>query len=106
MGGAQKAPTKSTEMDSDLRVGGKWIMKGIAMENPFSCYGEYTRIDRPDCLNLPGTRAGRVTIQKPSSGDLNEKDGITTVRVTHSGLTPAVRDAHKGWPQVLGWLKA
>jgi uncharacterized protein YndB with AHSA1/START domain len=38
--------------------------------------------------------------------DLNETDGVTTVRLTHSGLTPAAREAHKGWPQVLGWLKA
>jgi len=38
--------------------------------------------------------------------DLDEKDGLTTVRVTHSGLTPAAREVHKGWPQVLGWLKA
>jgi len=21
------------------------------------------------------------------------------------GLTPTAREAHKGWPQVLGWLK-
>ena len=37
--------------------------------------------------------------------DLTEKDGLTTVRLTHSGLTPEALQAHKGWPQVLGWLR-
>jgi uncharacterized protein YndB with AHSA1/START domain len=38
--------------------------------------------------------------------DLDEKDGVTTVRLTHSGLTSAAsRDHHKGWPQVLAWLR-
>ena len=39
--------------------------------------------------------------------DLDEKDGVTRVRLTHSGLTTeASRDHHKGWPQVLAWLRS
>jgi len=39
--------------------------------------------------------------------DLDERDGITTVRLTHSGLlTEAARESHRGWPQIVGWLKA
>jgi uncharacterized protein YndB with AHSA1/START domain len=37
--------------------------------------------------------------------DLTEKDGLTTVRLTHSGLTPEGLQAHKGWPQILAWLR-
>jgi hypothetical protein len=38
--------------------------------------------------------------------DLEEKDGITTVRLTHSGLTgDAARTSHRGWPQILEWLR-
>ena len=37
--------------------------------------------------------------------DLTEKDGLTTVRLTHSGLTPEGLQAHKGWPQILVWLR-
>ena len=37
--------------------------------------------------------------------DLTEKDGLTTVRLTHSGLTPEGVQAHKGWPQILVWLR-
>jgi uncharacterized protein YndB with AHSA1/START domain len=38
--------------------------------------------------------------------DLAERDGVTTVRLTHSGLTPQDRQIHRGWPQILGWLAA
>jgi len=38
--------------------------------------------------------------------DLEEKDGATTVRLTHSGLTSEGARAHQGWPQILTWLQA
>jgi hypothetical protein len=39
--------------------------------------------------------------------DLDEHDGVTTVRLTHSGLTPEeLRTGHGGWPQILTWLRA
>jgi len=39
--------------------------------------------------------------------DLKERDGVTTVRLTHSGLTTeSARAHHQGWPQVLAWLQA
>jgi len=39
--------------------------------------------------------------------DLEEKDGVTKVRLTHSGLTSeSSRASHRGWPQVLGLLQA
>jgi len=39
--------------------------------------------------------------------DLQEKDGITTVRLTHSGLTTeSSRAQHRGWPDILAWLQA
>jgi uncharacterized protein YndB with AHSA1/START domain len=39
--------------------------------------------------------------------DLDERDGVTTVRLAHSGLiSESSRARHQGWPQVLGWLKA
>ena len=37
--------------------------------------------------------------------DLTEKDGLTAVRLTHSGLTPEGVQAHKRWPQILVWLR-
>jgi hypothetical protein len=39
--------------------------------------------------------------------DLEEKDGVTTLRLTHSGLsTESGRTQHRGWPDILGWLRA
>ena len=38
--------------------------------------------------------------------DLEERDGVTTVRLTHSGFASQVsRDRHQGWPQILSWLR-
>jgi hypothetical protein len=39
--------------------------------------------------------------------DRGERDGVTTVRLTHSGFTSeSSRATYRGWPQVLGGLRA
>lgn len=37
--------------------------------------------------------------------DLAEHDGVTTVRLTHSGVSLSSRERHRGWPLILGRLK-
>ena len=38
--------------------------------------------------------------------DLDERDGVTAVRLTHSGFAAAgSRARHQGWPQILSWLQ-
>jgi uncharacterized protein YndB with AHSA1/START domain len=102
----KKGVYESTHAESDTRVSGKWLMKGTGMGKDFRVYGEYRKVDRPRLLEftwIPSWQDG-----SPESivrFELNEKEGVTTVRLTHSGLTPAGREAHKGWPQVLGWLR-
>jgi uncharacterized protein YndB with AHSA1/START domain len=100
---------QTTHMESDLCVGGRWMMRGIGMGGkPFTVAGEYRNIDRPRMLAftwLPDWQ------EDPSDTivrfDLEEKDGVTTVRLTHSGLTSeSSRASHKGWPQILIWLQA
>ncbi len=100
---------QTTHMESDLRPGGKWMMRGIGMgEKPFTVAGEYRKIERPRLLvftwlpdwqeNAPETLV---------RWDLEEKGSVTTVRLTHSGLTSeSSRASHRGWPQILGWLQA
>jgi uncharacterized protein YndB with AHSA1/START domain len=96
-----------TELDSDLRVGGKWMMKGVARGNRFICHGEYTRIDPPRLLEFTWNPSWQDdNTESLVRFDLDEKHGLTIVRVTHSGLTQTAREAHRGWPQVLAWLKA
>jgi len=102
----KKGVYESTHAESDTRVGGKWLMKGIGMGRDFSVYGEYRKVDRPRLLEftwIPSWQDGST--ESIVRFELNEKEGVTTVRLTHSGLTPAGREAHKGWPQVLGWLR-
>ena len=98
-----------TQMESDLRPGGKWMMGGIAFgERPFVVRGQYLQIDRPRLLAftwLPDWQGDDT--ESTVRFDIDEKDGRTTVRVTHSGLaTEASRSSHKGWPQILAWLRA
>ena len=100
---------QTTHMESDLRPGGKWMMRGNGVGGkPFKVSGEYREIVPPLLLIftwLPDWQEDAIeTIVR---FDLSEMDGITTVRLTHSGLTTdSSRLSHKGWPQVLTWLQA
>ena len=100
---------RCTKFDSDLRVGGRWFTEGKGMEgNPFSVFGEYTRVEPPRALGFtwnhrwggPDMPATHVLIEltKTSTG--------THLTLTHTGFTAAPeRDAHNdGWKRVLGWL--
>lgn len=99
---------KSTHVESDLRPGGRWLMRGIGVGGrPFTIQGTYRKIDRPRQLVftwLPSWQDD--AIESLVSFDFIERDGITTVRLTHSGLaTESSRAQHKGWPDILTWLK-
>ena len=100
---------KATHMESDLRPGGRWLMRGISMgDRPFNVAGTYRSVERPRLLEftwLPSWQ-GDAT-ESVVRFDLDEKDGVTTVRLTHSGLTTErSRGSHQGWGQILGWLRA
>ena len=99
---------QTTEMESDLRPGGRWAMRGTGLGGkPFSVVGEYRTIERPRLLVftwLPDWHEGAT--ESLVRFDLEEKDGATTVRLTHSGLTSEGARAHQGWPQILTWLQA
>jgi uncharacterized protein YndB with AHSA1/START domain len=100
---------QTTHMESDLRPGGRWAMRGLRMNGqPFTITGEYREIARPRLLVftwLPDWQESAATSLVRI--DLEENDGMTTVRLTHSGLTAeALRTGHRGWPQILAWLRA
>jgi uncharacterized protein YndB with AHSA1/START domain len=103
-----KGRFETAEVESDLRVGGRWAMRGTGMAGtPFRVSGEYRRIERPRVLAftwLPSwdDEATETLVRF----DLDEKDGVTTVRLTHSGFkTEGSRARHQGWPQILTWLQ-
>ena len=100
---------QTTHMESDLRLGGKWMMRGIGVGGkPFTVGGEYQQIERPRLLVftwLPDWQEDAT--ESIVRFDLQENGGVTTVRLTHSGLeSESSRVSHKGWPQILTWLQA
>src|SRR5215467_6233721 len=54
---------QATQMESDLRPGGRWVMRGIGIGGkPFTVPGTYRTIERPPRLVLtwlPACRRGR-----------------------------------------------
>lgn len=98
-----------TTAQCDPRPGGQWVMRGTGVGGrPFSVVGVYRTVEPPRLLV--------VTWRPDWQGDpteslvrweLEEKDGVTRVRLTHSGLvTEASRNSHRGWAQILAWLRA
>jgi uncharacterized protein YndB with AHSA1/START domain len=100
---------QATNMESELQPKGRWVMQGIGMNGkPFTIRGTYREIVRPRLLAftwLPDWQLDAVeTLVRI---ELEEKNGVTTVRLTHSGLsTDQSRANHKGWPELLSSLRA
>ena len=99
---------RSTHVESDLRPGGKWLTRGTAGGGrAFTVKGEYRVVERPRALAftwLPDWEPNAIV--SLVRFDLDERNGITTMRLTHSGLSESSRARHQGWPQLLGRLKA
>lgn len=98
-----------THVESDLRPGGKWMMRGTGMgDKAVTVAGESREIERPRLLVftwLPDWQENMT--ETLVRWDLEERDGVTTVRLTHSGFTSeSSRATYRGWPQVLGGLRA
>jgi uncharacterized protein YndB with AHSA1/START domain len=99
---------KLTSFDSDLRPGGKWTMHAESFGRAVTIRGEYREIQPPRLLVftwLPDWYENAT--ESLVRWELQEQGGITTVRLVHSGLaSESARESHRGWPQILEWLKA
>ena len=97
-----------TRMECDLRPGGRRVMRGAGGGKPGSVTGVYRQVERPRLLVftwLPDWRGDNT--ESVVRWDLEENGGVTTVRLTHSGLTTeASRSSHRGWPSILGRPRA
>jgi uncharacterized protein YndB with AHSA1/START domain len=73
----------------DLQAGGKWRVKVAgASTDEVSCStvcGRYQTIEPPHLLTYSWIRENDDLPETLVRWDLTEKDGYTTVRVTHSG---------------------
>jgi uncharacterized protein YndB with AHSA1/START domain len=102
---------RCTKMEADVRVGGRWRTVGEGSDgSPFAVEGEYLVVEPPHTLEFtwryapgPWQDEGDTIVRY----DLEERDGTTLVRVTHSGFSNnEARDDHDlGWGTVLGWLR-
>jgi uncharacterized protein YndB with AHSA1/START domain len=99
---------ETSEADIDLRVGGvvRVVMRDPHKNVEYGGGGTYTEIERPTRLAFTWTWDGdtRGTLVEV---DFEERDGITTVSFTHSGLwdEEAVRSHEDGWRKLLGNLE-
>jgi uncharacterized protein YndB with AHSA1/START domain len=99
---------QATYMESDLRPGGAWLMRGSGMGGkPFTLRGEYCAVDRPRLLEFTWIDDWSENSQPTLVRfELDEKGGATTVRLTHSGFTtPQARERYQGWPWLLALLQ-
>lgn len=97
--------------ECDLQPGGKWRMRvaGRCAEesSESTVYGEYRAIEPPRLLTHTWIRENEDYPETLVRWDLEEKDGYTTVRVTHSGLvTESLRARNSGWPLIVKLLEA
>jgi uncharacterized protein YndB with AHSA1/START domain len=108
---AAEGKFKVVQAECNLQPGGKWLMRvaGCGSEDaPTSTvYGEYRTIEPPHLLTYTWIREREDYPETLVRWDLDEKDGYTTVRVTHSGLvTESLRARNNGWPLIVMLLKA
>ena len=69
-------------------------------------HGEFRAIDPPRLLIFTWIREEEHHPETLVRWDLEETDGVTTVRVTHSGLTSErLRTRNSGWPTIVELLK-
>ena len=101
----------ATHVELDLRPGGRWLMRVEGSCGPDSSNsvvsGEYVKIARPNLLIFTWNRENEDFPETLVRWDLEEREGATTVRVTHSGLTTeAMRMRNAGWPVIQERLQA
>jgi len=97
-----------TKMECDLRPGGKWRMYVRGRSGGVvTVAGVFRQIERPHLLIYTWIREQEDKVETLVRWDLEENGGVTTVRVTHSGLTTdALRKRNDGWPMIVRLLQA
>jgi uncharacterized protein YndB with AHSA1/START domain len=100
---------KLVHAESDLRPGGKWTMRVsscIPGHPDAVVQGEYRIVEPPFLLSFTWNRDGEDHPETLVRWDLVENNGVTTARVTHSGLTTEhLRTRNSGWPMIVARLQ-
>jgi uncharacterized protein YndB with AHSA1/START domain len=108
---AAEGKFKVTHAECNLQPGGKWLMRvtscGPDAPRALTVCGEYLTVEPPRLLEYTWILEREDLPETLVRWDLDEKDGYTTVRVTHSGLiTEELRARHDGWPLLVTLLKS
>jgi uncharacterized protein YndB with AHSA1/START domain len=99
---------QAERVESDLRLGGAWKMTGVGMGGkPFTITGIFEEFDPPHVVAMTWLQDWQADAHPTLvKFELTEKDGVTTVRLTHSGFeAESDRENHKGWPWLLSLLR-
>lgn len=101
---------RTTKLQADVRVGGKWRSDGQEADGkPFHVEGEYVEIDPPRLLVYTWRPSYRSIPETLVRFELASEGQGTRVRLRHSGFAgeiAAAQDHRKGWTVVLGWMAA
>ena len=100
---------ETPEATVDLRIGGavRVVMRDPHKDAEYGGGGVYTEIDPPTRLAFTWIWDRDPSREQLIEIDLEESDGVTTLRFTHSNLwnKEAVRDHEDGWGKVFDNLE-
>lgn len=102
---------RSEHWTTEVRPGGKWRSQGTSqrdgIEHKYEVHGEYLQIDPPRLLEFTWIPSWAGPMNTVVRVELTPSGEGTLLRLRHSGFTTAAEvQAHRGWPQVLGWLRS
>jgi len=105
----QSGVYRCTEFDADLRDGGKWRCAGLGPDGGrFVVTGEYLKVEPPRLLSYTWIASWTGDVKTTVRWELEPANQGTLVRIRHSGLAahPEVAQSYRGWPRMLGRLRA
>src|SRR5262245_42248850 len=98
---------QATHMESDLRPGGAWLMRGTGVGGkPFTIRGEYTSVEPRRLVESTWVEDWREN-ESPTivRFELQEQGESTLVRLIHSDyISGEHRDGYQGWSWLLSLL--
>jgi len=107
---AVEGKVRTLAAECDVRPGGAWwmVVEGsCGSGGPHKVYGAYRKVEPPWLLEFTWNREGEDYPESVVRWDLEEKDGITRARVTHSGLVSEdMRQRNNGWSMIVQLLEA
>lgn len=98
-----------TEFGADLRVGGKWYSRGVAVDGkPFEAKGEFVEVNVPRLLVQTWIPDWAPGLNTTLTYRLDPIPGGTRLTIRHEGFgaNQAAFEGHtRGWERVLGYLR-